>query len=111
MRIEGQSKMGYYPTPETSLHYITTWLSLAGDGLRRYLDPCAGKGETLAAIAAAHGPADCYGIELSDLRAAEAKTVLNYVLNTGYEYAVLTDETFSLVLLNPPYGAPRSIEL
>ncbi|MCC7362712.1 MAG: hypothetical protein IT317_24740 [Anaerolineales bacterium] len=103
MRIEGQSKMGYYPTPETSLHYITTWLSLAGDGSRRYLDPCAGKGEALAAIAAAHGPADCYGIELSDLRAAEAKTILNHVLNTGYEYAVLTDETFSLVLLNPPY--------
>jgi hypothetical protein len=42
MRIEGQSKMGYYPTPETSLHRIITWLSLASDGLRRYLDPCAG---------------------------------------------------------------------
>jgi hypothetical protein len=104
MRIEAQSKMGYYPTPETSLERIITWLSLSGDGLRRYLDPCAGKGEALATIATAHGPAETFGIELSDLRAMAAKQVLNNVINTGYEYAVLTDETFSLVLLNPPYG-------
>jgi hypothetical protein len=67
MRIEGQSKLGYYPTPETSLHRIISWLSLGGDSgaLRRYLDPCAGQGEALAAIAAAHGPAETYGIELS----------------------------------------------
>src|SRR5579859_2968356 len=103
MRIEAQSKMGYYPTPETSLQRIITWLSLGGDGLRRYLDPCAGKGEALAAIATAHGPAETFGIELSDLRAEEAKQILSQVINTGYEYAVLTDETFSLVLLNPPY--------
>ena len=101
MRIEAQSKMGYYPTPETSLHRIITWLSLSGDGLRRYLDPCAGKGEALAAIATAHGPAETYGIELSDLRAAAAKQILNHVINTGYEYAVLTDETFSLALTQP----------
>ena len=61
MRIEAQSKMGYYPTPETSLQRIITWLSLGGEGLRRFLDPCAGKGEALAAIAMAHGPADTFG--------------------------------------------------
>ncbi len=103
MRIEGQSKMGYFPTPEVSLHRIITWLSLPGEGLRRYLDPCAGKGEALAAIAGAHGPAETYGIELSDLRASDAKQVLTHVINTGYEYAVLTDETFSVCILNPPY--------
>src|SRR5688572_2565930 len=103
MRIEGQSKLGYYPTPENSLQCIVTWLAVDGEGPRRYLDPCAGKGEALAAIAAAHGPAETYGIELSDLRAADAKRVLTHVINTGYEYAVLTDETFSLCLLNPPY--------
>src|SRR5579859_2893588 len=103
MRIEAQSKMGYYPTPEISLQRIIPWLSLSGEGLRRYLDPCAGKGEALAAIATAHGPAETFGIELSDLRAVAAKQVLNNVINTGYEYAVMTDEAFSLVLLNPPY--------
>ncbi|MCC6189016.1 MAG: class I SAM-dependent methyltransferase [Anaerolineales bacterium] len=103
MRLEGQSKLGYYPTPELTLRLLLTWLSTTGDGLRRYLDPCCGKGEALAAIAAAHGPAETYGIELSDVRAAEARQALTHVINTGYEYAVLTDETFSLVLLNPPY--------
>ena len=103
MRLEGQSKLGYYPTPDQTLELLLTWLSTPEPGLRRYLDPCCGKGEALAAIASAHGSAETYGIELSDLRAAEARLVLNHVINTGYEYAVLTDETFSLVLLNPPY--------
>jgi hypothetical protein len=105
MRLEGQSKLGYYPTPERTLAHLLTWLSITEpDGaLRRYLDPCCGKGEALAAIAAAHGPAETYGIELSDVRAVEARGRLTQVINTGYEYAVLTDETFSLILLNPPY--------
>jgi len=103
MRLEGQSKLGYYPTPEKTLSLLMTWLSITGEGLRRYADPCCGKGEALAAIATAHGPAETYGIELSDVRAAEASKVLTHVITTGYEYAMLTDETFSLVLLNPPY--------
>ena len=103
MRLEGQSKLGYYPTPDQTLELLLTWLSTPEPGLRRYLDPCCGKGQALAAIASAHTPAETYGIELSDLRAAEARQALLHVINTGYEYAVLTDETFSLVLLNPPY--------
>src|SRR5258707_9574158 len=103
MRIEAKSKMVFYPPPKISRQRIIPGLSLRGKGLRGYLAPCAGKGEALAAIATAHAPAETFGIELSDLRAAEAKQALNNVINTGYEYAVLTDETFSLVLLNPPY--------
>ena len=104
MRLEGQSKLGYYPTPAASLMIILTWLVLSIEvGLRRYLDPCCGKGEALAAIAAEHGPAETFGIELSDVRATDAERVLQQVLNTAYEYAVLADETFSFILLNPPY--------
>ena len=105
MRLEGQSKLGYYPTPQQTLTNLLAWLSIAepDDGLRRYLDPCCGKGEALAAIGAAHGPAETYGIELSDVRAVDARQRLTHVINTGYEYAVLGDETFSLILLNPPY--------
>ena len=104
MRLEGQSKLGYYPTPTASLSAILTWLKTSDEiGLRRYLDPCCGKGEALAALAAAHGPAETFGIELSDVRARDAEHMLNHVLNTAYEYAVLADDTFSLCLLNPPY--------
>ena len=109
MRLEGQTKLGYYPTPDKSLNLILTWLRTSiDDGLRRYLDPCCGKGEALSVIAAAHGPAETFGIELSDVRAKDAERALNHVLNTAYEYAVLTDETFSLVLLNPPYDGENS---
>ena len=110
MRLEGQSKAGYYPTPDTTLSLIPTWLTVADDGaMRRYLDPCCGKGEALALIAnpawrgenGGHG--DTYGIELSDTRAKEAEDKLGHVINTAYEYARLTDHTFSFVLLNPPY--------
>ncbi len=114
MRLEGQTKLGYYPTPEKTLGFINTWLSVAGEGLRRYLDPCCGKGEALAAIAhsaersASGGHAESYGIELSDVRAQAAEDKLAHVINTGYEYAVLTPETFSLVLTNPPYDGEET---
>ncbi len=106
MRLEGQTKLGYYPTPDKTLGFITTWLSAPGTGLRRYLDPCAGKGEALAAIA--NGHAESYGIELSDVRASAAEDQLAHVINTGYEYAVLTPETFSLCLLNPAYDGEET---
>jgi hypothetical protein len=52
MRLEGQSRIGYFPTPEATLQLIPTWLSVPADGqLRRYLDPCCSKGEALAEIA------------------------------------------------------------
>lgn len=102
MRLEGQTKMGYYPTPENTLLLIPTWLTVSNDAeLRRYLDPCCGKGEALGHIA--NGHAETYGIELSDVRAKDAEDKLAHVLNTAYEYAQLTEGTFSACLLNPPY--------
>ena len=102
MRLEGQAKLGYYPTPELTLQMIPSWLSSDGEGLRRYLDPCCGKGEALAHIAGIF-PGDTYGIELSDSRAEEAKTRLGKVYNCAYENAVTSQGSFSLILLNPPY--------
>lgn len=101
MRLEGQSKLGYFPTPTLTLNHLKTWLAVTPGGPQRYLDPCCGQGEVLAEIA--NGHAETYGIELSDVRANAAQDRLAYVLNTAYEYAVLTPETFSLVWLNPPY--------
>ncbi len=100
MRLEAQSKMGYYPTPENQVALIKTWL--AGQNTR-WLDPCAGKGEALAEIANALAGSKTYGIELSDTRARDATNLLDHVLNTAFEYAVLTRGSFSGVLLNPPY--------
>ncbi|MBL8080456.1 MAG: hypothetical protein JNM55_20970 [Anaerolineales bacterium] len=100
MRLEGQSKMGYYPTPEKQVELIKTWLS--GQNTR-WLDPCAGKGNALAEIARTLPASQTYGIELSDSRAEEATKLLDHVLNTAFEYAVLARGSFSGILLNPPY--------
>lgn len=115
MRLEGQAKLGYYPTPQETLALLPTWLNQVAAVPRRYLDPCCGKGEALAHIA--NGHADSYGIELAEARAEAAQDRLAHVLATAYEHAVLTPETFSLVLLNPPYdgemmtgGGPRMEE-
>ena len=102
MRLEGKSKLGYYPTPQTTLQILPSWLSSDGEGLRRYLDPCCGKGEALAHIARFH-PADTFGVELSDARAQEAKALLGKVHNCAYENAATSQGSFSLILLNPPY--------
>ncbi len=107
MRLEGQSKLGYYPTPEKTLEIIPTWLTVPADNsLRRYLDPCCGKGEALAYIA--NGHAETYGIELSDVRAAAAGDRLAHILNCGYEQAQLTEETFSLISVNAPYDGENT---
>ena len=103
MRIEAQSKLGYYPTPDTQLPLILTWLQLPAADLVRALDPCCGKGEALAYLAHGLGRITTYGIELSYSRAEEAERLLDHVLATGFENAVLTDGTFSFCLLNPPY--------
>jgi SAM-dependent methyltransferase len=106
MRLSGQAKLGYFPTPETQLPLIASWLALADEqaSLMRVLDPCCGQGEALAYLADHLGrKIATFGIELSPQRAAQAEGRLDHVLNTDFENAVLTEETFSLVLLNPPY--------
>jgi hypothetical protein len=106
MRLSGQAKLGYFPTPETQLPLIASWLKLFDEqsNLVRTLDPCSGQGEALAYLAERLGRnITTYGIELSPQRASEAEQRLDYVLNTGFENAALTEETFSMVLLNPPY--------
>lgn len=104
MRLEGQSKMGYYPTPELTLQHLTTYFALQGASARLY-DPTCGRGEALRAIANALGLAnvETFGTELSELRANYAAQVLNHVICTAYEYMQLTRETFNFILLNPPY--------
>ncbi len=106
MRLSGQAKLGYFPTPDAQLPLISSWLGLADvqSNLVRVLDPCCGQGEALARLAKRlGGKTTTFGIELSPQRAAEAEERLDQVLNSGFENAVLTEETFSMNFLNPPY--------
>jgi Uncharacterised methyltransferase family (DUF6094)/Helicase conserved C-terminal domain len=102
MRLAGQAKLGYYPTPALTMQMIPSWLMATKDGPRRVFDPCCGKGEALATIAQAY-PAETFGIELSDYRAEAAQGRLDNVHNCAYENAVTSVASYSLILLNPPY--------
>ena len=104
MRLAGQTKMGYYPTPEKQTELICSCLKGEGDTtFMRLLDPCCGNGTALATIGKHLDTVKTYGVELSDVRSEEAKKVLRKVLLSPFEHTVMTNGTFSLILLNPPY--------
>ena len=76
MRLSGQIKMGYYPTPASTLPLITSYLSAARPDTARLLDPCCGEGEALAYVAQHLATQDTWGAELSPDRANAARNVL-----------------------------------
>ena len=48
-RLEAQSKLLYYPTPDSVVELIASWFS--APEAARLVDPCCGKGEALAQFA------------------------------------------------------------
>ncbi|MGV8080981.1 MAG: DUF6094 domain-containing protein [Syntrophales bacterium] len=102
MRLAGQAKMGYYPTPEEVTTLIARYLKRRREGLIRVLDPCAGTGTAIRQIGEAL-QAETYGIEIDLERGGEAKQVLNRCLVTDYQNTRIRHGAFSLLWLNPPY--------
>lgn len=106
-RLASVEKLGYYPTPPSSLARLTRLLSALSSTLIRLYDPCAGQGEALAHVATAlkafHATPVTYGVELSSPRAQLAAALLQHVIQADYETVKITSEAFSLLYLNPPY--------
>lgn len=99
-RLASQAKAGYYPTPDSVLQLIKK--SLTFDEGARLLDPCCGEGLALASLTNCTTPT--YGIELSHLRAQEARKRLHTVLwGDALTEIRYTYHTFGLLFLNPPY--------
>lgn len=99
-RLGSQAKAGFYPTPDSVCEILKSKITFE-DGAR-LLDPCCGKGITLARLATASTPT--YGIELSHERASEARTRLNEVLwCDALQESRFTYHAFGLLYLNPPY--------
>ena len=78
MQIAGTEKMGFYPTPSQTLDLLRRVVAVATGANLRILDPCAGEGQALGALAEAlraqGAHVTTYGVELSPQRAARAKT-------------------------------------
>ena len=107
MRLAGQERMGYYPTPLSQVALIASWLSVEPGKPVRLFDPCAGQGEALAALAQAlarrGARVETWGVELSPGRAEQAALRLDRVLPTAWEQAHVRDSSISLLFENPPY--------
>lgn len=102
MRLAGQAKMGYYPTPPELLPLLCKCLQRAGSGLLRVFDPCAGEGHALKALGE-HLDAITYGIELDRERGITAQRNLYECLIGDCQTAMVSRHFASLLLLNPPY--------
>jgi type I restriction-modification system DNA methylase subunit len=81
VRLAGQAKLGFYPTPLSQVALIAPWLEVEPGKPVRLLDPCAGEGEALEALAqiltGRGAKVETWGVELSPARAEKAATRLD----------------------------------
>ena len=115
MRLAGQAKGGFYPTPERVVDLIaqlirlpTTYSYYRSLETLRILDPCCGAGEALAQLAERlrhdNGVSiETYGVELHTERAEQAAERLDHALSADLFSTSIANHAFGLCLLNPPY--------
>lgn len=101
MRIQGRLKLGYYPLPGSETQRIRGFVRFPTEQCQA-LDPCSGTGAALTAITA-DSSAQTHGIELDAYRAAEARQVLDEVIQGSAFDTHAPVDSFSLLYLNPPY--------
>ena len=124
MRPQGWTKLGYYPTPPSVSDIIAQAIlprchhqpAEAADRPAPVLmlDPCAGEGIALAHLADQIGsglsrqcgrlhPVVTHGVEPEAARARAARQRLGRVHHASIEHAILPDQAYHLLFLNPPY--------
>lgn len=104
MRPPAVEKMGYYPTSTEVIQALKTWFTPANDG--RLLDPCCGEGSAAGTMAR---ELNCtsWGVELSPARAQIAEKNMDRILCAAWQTCTLTNESITLLFLNPPYNYDR----
>ena len=115
MRLAGQAKGGFYPTPPRVIDLIAgliyapvSYGPRRGRETLRILDPCCGAGEAAAQLAERIAqpdtmPIEAYGVELHRDRAAEAGERLHRALASDLFQTSIANRAFGLLYLNPPY--------
>ena len=104
MRPPAIERMGYYPTATQVVDLLTTYFQPAEDG--RLLDPCAGEGLAARSLAKALN-CTSWGVELSPTRSQVAEKNMDRVLSAAWQTCTLTNESITLLFLNPPYNYDR----
>jgi hypothetical protein len=113
-RLANIEKAGFFPLPVAVTELILTCITAPHGG--RILDPCAGEGEALVALAEKLG-LDPYGVELHEGRAAVARQAVEqllesrsdagehgiHVLYDSYQNLITSRGGYNFLYLNPPY--------
>jgi len=107
MNFGGIYKAGFYPYPPQALTLTIQLITAPKGATLRLLDPCAGEGAALAAVAQTlrgyGAKVETYGVELADQRAAAATRVLGNVLQGDWFDTSVSTASMSLLWCNPPY--------
>ena len=112
MRLAGQAKGGYYPTPPVVVELIGRLIGMprvsrGSEEVVRVLDPCCGGGDALAQLAGELSPDSAYvqtdGVELHRERAEEASAVLHRALWEDLFNTSIANGVYSLLFVNPVY--------
>jgi hypothetical protein len=107
MRLAGIEKGGYYPYPIHMAEATASWFVPPPAGTRgRILDPCAGEGEIASALGTLLN-CETWGCELFPYRAEKATARMDKCHSIAWERCSLTDESVTLLWLNPPYDDDR----
>jgi len=107
MRLAGIEKGGYYPYPPHMAEATASWFIPPSEGTRgRLLDPCCGEGE-IANLLGKLLNNETWGCELFPYRAEKAAARMDKCHSAAWESCSLTDESVTLLWLNPPYDDDR----
>lgn len=93
--------MGYYPTPDRIVDLIRARVKLPETPFAA-IDPCCGEGLALERFVR-DSAAVTYGVEPDNVRSNEAESRLNNVLHCPIESTRISNKSFSVLYLNPPY--------
>jgi tRNA1(Val) A37 N6-methylase TrmN6 len=110
-RLANVEKAGYFPLPASVTNLILSHINAPHGG--RILDPCAGEGTALMALARALD-LESFGVELHERRAQAAREAVAAllgnenkntprILNDSYQSLITSRDGYNLLYLNPPY--------
>jgi tRNA1(Val) A37 N6-methylase TrmN6 len=104
--LQELKRVGFIPTRPHGGSYSFLVHPASSGHTRAILDPCAGEGE-IASLLGKLLNCETWGCELFPYRAEKAAARMDKCHSAAWESCSLTDESVTLLWLNPPYDDDR----